>query len=453
MSKRDLSNYDASTHAAAELTNLIRKDRSKKEVRTVSVQKAMAGRRLLKIESDRNVTRVLFVSHNTELLNPDQQSLDGYLDVSGLFAEVHILILREGIKPKQPVLRVSPNVWMYTAAANLWWQTPAAGIELMQNQLEFAAGFRPDLIISLDPFESALTVIKLGKMYQKPTQLHVVENYFDPKFDESEPGNFWRRQLTRFTVEKFASVRTRTETLEKNLHKQFKISNLETLPRFQDYEALISKEEKIDLKAKFKPHIFFMLYIGRLDEDSSLDQVLDAARFALQNPRMALIVLGNGSARSDFERRAKTLGIEAQVIFESKAEDILPYLKSANLLIVSDTDKLSEEMVLRGAAAGIPLIMSETEKRLDVFTDGESAFLCEAGDVQNFSNRINDLLNDLDLRKQFVEAGQSIIREHFHSDPKEYQEAYRNSIEQAFFVDEDVSEGSESVKKSDKKLD
>jgi autotransporter strand-loop-strand O-heptosyltransferase len=61
------------------------------------------------------------------------------------------------------------------------------------------------------------------------------------------------------------------------------------------------------------------------------------------------------------------------------------------MLLISDTDSDSEDLVLKGAASGIPMIISRTDKREDIFKHGESAFLCESTDVQAFSDRINDL--------------------------------------------------------------
>jgi glycosyltransferase involved in cell wall biosynthesis len=181
--------------------------------------------------------------------------------------------------------------------------------------------------------------------------------------------------------------------------------------------------------------MFVMVYIGRLGHDSTFHKVLDAARFALVNRTVGLVVLGDGPAQREFEHRAKVLGIERQVVFESKVKDVVPFLKSSNLLLVSDTDYDSEEVVLKGAAAGVPIVAAKTERREDVFTQNESIFLCDPEDVQEFTNRINDLLNDVGLRKQFVDNAQDIMRNKFHNKIEDYRVAYRDSIEQAFFVD------------------
>lgn len=441
MARRDLSQRDASDHAASELEYVIKKESKLAEssVPEVSAQQAMRDERVFSANSDRDVTRVLFISYNTELLNPTKQSLDGYIDIKYLFDEVHILILRAGIAPKHPVLRVAPKVFLYTASAKHWWQTPRAGLEMLKNQLEFAEGFRPDLIVARDPFESAVVAIQAAKKYNRPMQLHVVEDYSTADFVRKSRQNFWRLFLPYFTIPRFLSVRTLTNSMLTRIQKGHVVPDIDVLPRYQNYEALIDQTSTLNLKEKYKPLIFFIVYVGKLHHESTLYRALDAARFVLRNQRVGMIVLGDGKARSEFEKRAKILGIERQVIFETKVSNVVPYLKASNMLIITDTDIESEEVVLKGAAAGIPMIMSRTERREDLFKHEEDAFLCEPSDVQSFTDRIDDLLNNIGLRKQFVQNGQSLIREQFHNDPTEYQEAYRTSIEQAFFVEADTA--------------
>ena len=157
MARRDLSHRDASSHAASELEFLLRKDKQAKEQEhSVTPQEAMSQERVYSVQSNRDITRILFISRNTDLLNPTRQTLDGYINISELFDEVHILILRQGIPPKNPVLRVSNNVWVYTVSTRYWWQARKSGLDLLRKQLVFANGFRPDLIVARDPFESAI---------------------------------------------------------------------------------------------------------------------------------------------------------------------------------------------------------------------------------------------------------------------------------------------------------
>jgi 1,4-alpha-glucan branching enzyme len=223
------------------------------------------------------------------------------------------------------------------------------------------------------------------------------------------------------------------------LSKRFTIPDMGVLPRFHNYEAITNTKPTINLKEKYKPFVFIMLFIGKLGHESTLYRAIDAARFVLRNPRVGLVVLGDGPAKSEFQKRTKILGIETQIVFETKVTDVIPYLKSANLLIATDTDNDSDEVVLQAAAAGLPIIMSRTPKRDDIFEHGVSAYLCEETDVQAFTDRINDILNNVGLRRVFVDRAQLTIAEKFHQDPEEYREAYRTSIEQAMFVEMDTA--------------
>jgi glycosyltransferase involved in cell wall biosynthesis len=433
MAKYDLLNSDASDRAQNELDYSLRSEKKKQSAPRITVEQALRQAPVVLGDTTRNVTRVLFMS----LLNPETQSLDGFLNLSDMFDEVHIVLLREGIPPKDPVLRVAPNVWLYTASSHFWWLTPRAGIALIHEQLVFAAGFRPDLIVARDPFESAIVARNIARSFDRPAQLHVLDDFTTGDFIKKARHNRWRRFIPRFTVKSFVSVRASTGTIERMLARRFTVPDLGILPRFHNYEAIMNTPASIDLKEIYKPFVFIILFIGKLNHESTLYRAIDAARFALRNPRIGMVVLGDGPAKGEFQKRAKLLGIEKQIVFESKIANTLPYLKSANLLLATDTDSDSDEVVLQAAASNLPIIMSRTPKREDIFEHGVSAYLCEENDIQAFTDRISDLLNNVGLRKIFTQNAEQIISTKFHQDLDEYRESYRTSIEQAMFVEAD----------------
>ena len=81
--------------------------------------------------------------------------------------------------------------------------------------------------------------------------------------------------------------------------------------------------------------------------------------------------------------------------------------------MVPESDDASEELVLRAAAAGIPLIMARTAKREDLFVDGESALLCTPSAIDEFSLKLNMLMNDSMLRRRLVTAAREMIKVDF----------------------------------------
>ncbi len=450
MARRNLSRVDASEYERSSLEYVLEKEkRQKDDTRYLSVEEAIKEDAVYEVKSDRDITRVLFISQDESLLNPTKQSLDGYINLSDLFDEVHILILRQGIEPKNPVLRLEKNMWLYTASDKNWWFTPVKGKILAEGQLVFAEGFRPDIIVARDPFESAVLAIYLGRKFGRPVQIHVLEDYTKKYFLTKNRHNRWRRYLPRFTIPRAISVRTSTRNLYELMVKSFSVKDTAILPRFNNYESLIKAESTLDLRSKYKPFVFIMLYIGKLTYDSFLYRAIEAARLGLRNPHIGLIVIGEGPAKKEFEEKAKALGVREQVVFETEVRDDTPYLKSANVLLVPDMDINSEEVALRGAAAGIPLLMSRTPVREDVFMDGESAFLCSPESVDEFSLKLNILMNDITLRKHMVQSAQDIIKSKFHEDPVKYRAAYRETIEEVLFLEDDKEEGVEGIENQD----
>jgi glycosyltransferase involved in cell wall biosynthesis len=433
MARRDLSK-DISDRAAGELEYVLTREKKPKPTESgVSVEEALKEAPVFKVQTDRDVTRVLFISTDPALLNPINQTLDGYLELSDMFHEVHILVMRIGIPPKNPVLRASKNVWLYTAAAPYWWELPGAGLRMVEGQLAFAAGFRPDLIVARDAIESAWLALKISNKFDRPTQLHVVEDFSSPEFKEQTKANWFRRFVPYFTIKKFDSVRTITDAMAIKLADRFSPPDLKVLPRLQNYEAMISATSDMRLADKYHGFSVFLLYIGTLRSNAGVFPMLEALR-------IGLIIIGDGPAKGELMGQLRNMKIERQVVFEKETTDVLPYLKGAHILLVPDTHQASEETVLQGAAAGIPLLIAKTEKRMDVFVDKYSAYFFSPDDTDSIKRGVSDLLNDVEGRAVMAKNAQTVIKEQFHFDPTEYQTEYRQSIEDALFLSQNEAE-------------
>ena len=219
MARVDLSKYDATEHQKNVLDYVLNNDISSvpKETGQIPVKDARIASSQYRSVSERTAIRILFISQDTSLLNQAQQTLDGYLNLSEIFDEVHIVVMQEGAKARNPVLRVSANVWLYVVTARHWALMPLSALKLIKEQLFFATGFRPDLIVARDAYESALVAQILGKRYHRPTQLHVLEDFTSAYFLKRTPHPKWRLRLARHFTKGFHSVRTETDQIKKLL--------------------------------------------------------------------------------------------------------------------------------------------------------------------------------------------------------------------------------------------
>ncbi len=390
----------------------------------VSVAEARE-RPILNPTTNRTKTRVLFVTTDTSILTQTTKTLDGYVAVASMFDEVHIMVLRTGIPPKFPVLRVDSTTWLYTVSERKFIDMPFRAWRMMHEQLEFASGFRPDIIVAREPGVSALVAYGAGVYYDRPTQLHIPSGF-------SQPSGFFKRLWQRFLISRFGSIRVTTEaevSLYSDAHDE---KDIAVLPRYRDYTVQFTGEQGAYLRQKYPQFNFIILYIGELTTSTTAFQAIDAVRQVLRNPRVGFVMVGNGTGVMECERRATLLGIKDQVIIERRADSIQEYLKSADVLLVTDKDTMADEITLYGAAAGVPMVMTTTALRQDMFTDGKSAYVVDDARSLRLPELLSRLLNNGTERLLLRQTVRQLAESRLYVNPEEYANSYRASIEKAF---------------------
>ncbi len=434
--RTNLAKYDVTAREQSKLNRELAKELSPTEaVPVITVGEARRRGAQLEVISDRETTRVLIISRDTKVLNQETRSLDRYIELADVFDEVHVVVMQSGGKTRNPVLRVSPNTWLYVVSATSWWM-PWAALRMIAEQLHFADGFRPDVIIARDPYESALVAYLAGRTYSRPTQLHILEDFTNPKISAQLEHPWVRAFLARHLIPRFRSIRTYTDALSQYLrHVYPRVPDIATLPRFYNYHAP-EPGAVVNLKEKFTQFSVIIVYVGALGSDSLAYQAMDAARALLTNPKIGLLFVGDGPGRAELAARAALLGITTQIVFERDVPDITNYIATADILIVPDISEASDQVVIRGAYAGVPIVAATTSLRSDLFVHGESILLAIPGDSLSLWQALNRLISDIPLRRTLRDSAYALVTTRLHEDPVAYRLAYRDSVEAALFADE-----------------
>jgi glycosyltransferase involved in cell wall biosynthesis len=431
--------YDVSKRAEAILDHVLDTELNQAESNStpkISVDEALHSAKVLDSDYGRSRARVVFVTTEESTLINDSLLQKEYISLSSLFDELHIMVLiaRSG---KDSFVRVGNNLWVYQIHHKHWWQLPSVSLRAAKDALIFNGSVRPDVIVGVDPFEAGLAAYYIARDFERPLQIHINSNFYDPAFDKLKPGNWWRRQLANYLLKRVASVRTKTANLKELLVKRFpKISDFNVLPRFYNFAGLTNAQPAFDVHQKYKDFVFIMLAFGPLSADSHLHSLFSALRKILVNQRIGLIVVGDGPAKGLFEDKVKILGIEKSVVFKKELEDLASYLKTADLLVETDTSPDSEVLVMQAAAAGLPMIAFETEMRLDLFEDGKSALLCKAGDLLDLGHRVTQFINSSAIRVQLRTQAQAMASSRLQENAESYYLAYRDTIERILFESE-----------------
>lgn len=101
-----------------------------------------------------------------------------------------------------------------------------------------------------------------------------------------------------------------------------------------------------------------ILSLARMMPQKRLDRLLDA--FArVSNPNARLTILGDGPERPMLERQASALGIAERVNMPGFVEDVLPWLRRADLFALSSDYEGLPAAVLEALACNVPVVTTD----------------------------------------------------------------------------------------------
>lgn len=124
-----------------------------------------------------------------------------------------------------------------------------------------------------------------------------------------------------------------------------------------------------------------------------------------------LVMVGDGSERSQCQHRARCLGVDKFCSFVGKQPDIASYLSVSDVLLLPSEQESFGLAALEAMACEVPVIASNVGGIPEVVTDNETGFLSPVGDVEKMSEDAVRLLSNEEMRREFgARARMSAIR-------------------------------------------
>ena len=143
------------------------------------------------------------------------------------------------------------------------------------------------------------------------------------------------------------------------------------------------------------------------------DVALDALRRLDERfPELRLLIVGDGPARSEIERRAAPLG--KAVIMTGHREDVMSILDAVDVLVHPSRVDAFPTALLEAMAAGVPVLASSVGGIPEIVEHGRTGLLIgPAPDGAAVSHGIERLMLDTRLRRRLGEAGRQRFERRF----------------------------------------
>ena len=154
--------------------------------------------------------------------------------------------------------------------------------------------------------------------------------------------------------------------------------------------------------------------VGRLDEQKGYGYLLDAmAELVAVEPDVRLSIVGDGPLRADLEAKVASLGLQEAVRFEGEQPDARPYLRRAQVFVLSSLWEGLPYTIIEAMAARVPVISSDVGGCRELVVDGETGLLVRPRDPSALAAAMRRLWSDEGLRRRFGQAGHAYASRSF----------------------------------------
>jgi N-acetyl-alpha-D-glucosaminyl L-malate synthase BshA len=207
--------------------------------------------------------------------------------------------------------------------------------------------------------------------------------------------------ITRYGIEQSDGVTAISNYLKEATRETFHFDDITVIPNFvcqTDYQRKPIASLRQSLSPTGEPllaHVSNFRPVKR-----PVDCIEIFARVLRAGINAHLVMVGDGSERTNCEHRARCLGISAQCSFVGKQPRIADYLSVSDLLLLPSEQESFGLAALEAMACEVPVIASRVGGLPEVVTDGETGFLSSVGDVDKMAGDAVRLLANEDMRRE-----------------------------------------------------
>ncbi|WP_432359032.1 N-acetyl-alpha-D-glucosaminyl L-malate synthase BshA [Sporosarcina sp. UB5] len=179
-------------------------------------------------------------------------------------------------------------------------------------------------------------------------------------------------------------------------------------------ELGIQKEEKV------------IIHISNFRSVKRVHDIIDSFKIIRKDIDSKLLLVGAGPKKIEMMEKVKQEGLEGDVIFTGKRDDLPELLAISDLMFLLSEKEAFGLVLLEAFSCGVPAIATNIGGIPEVIEDGKNGFLVELGDIENAAKKAKILFEDRIMFDRFRENAMQTVREKFNSASivHQYEELY-----------------------------
>lgn len=140
-----------------------------------------------------------------------------------------------------------------------------------------------------------------------------------------------------------------------------------------------------------------LLSVGELNNNKNHETIIRA----IADMNVYYIIAGRGELHKHLENLIDSLKLNNRVKLLGFRSDVKELYEAADMFVFPSFREGLSISLMEAMAAGVPVVASRIRGNVDLIEDGVNGFLCDPQDVDCFTNKIRQLLDEPDLVEKF----------------------------------------------------
>ena len=228
------------------------------------------------------------------------------------------------------------------------------------------------------------------------------EQYVTYIFPSQRIGAFLVGKLSKYRLRKAEAVVAPTQKVEAVL-KNYGVRNpIHVVPSgiaLERHKERITEEERRGKRSALgipEDHTV-LLNLGRLGTEKNLSELIEMFSIALsQNPKLTMLIVGDGPARKELEELSEKLTVADHVIFTGMVDpsEVHKYYQVGDIFVSASTSETQGLTYVEAAANCLPLLCRRDPCLDGVLVEGKNGYEYEA--EQEFCELLDTILSSPD---------------------------------------------------------
>lgn len=154
--------------------------------------------------------------------------------------------------------------------------------------------------------------------------------------------------------------------------------------------------------APIKNHAFFLQVVEQL-----LAKGIRNARF---------FIVGDGELQAEIAAASAEINQKygVKIVLTSWIKDIATFNAGMDIICLTSNNEGTPVSLIEAQACNVPVVTTEVGGVRDIVSDGETGFIVQKGNLEQFADKLGTLIENEEIRKKMSQNGWSFVREKFH---------------------------------------